>query len=219
MPTSNIYNFPITKPWVYHSLFWVSYYIFGALISFSIHQIYDARFYWQLLTLLPPDMVLVYTNLYLLMPYLLLRKKFVGYTLSVLCCITVISLLNIALHRLYTRMGSPFFVHASDIDGRNFAGQVLNSIYLLGLSAAVKFGKDWMAQQQQLQEHQRQQVATELLVEVAGPDSLPANGEDISSPSWAQHSAPHYLNYRKTSIYGGSSEVQRNIIASTILGL
>lgn len=66
---------------------------------------------------------------------------------------------------------------------------------------------------------QLQQIATELLVEVAGPDALPANGEGISSPSWAQHSAPHYLNYRKTSIYGGSSEVQRNIIASTILGL
>lgn len=66
---------------------------------------------------------------------------------------------------------------------------------------------------------QLQQVATELLVEVAGPDALPAKADDIASPSWAQSSAPHYLNYRKTSIYGGSSEVQRNIIASTILGL
>jgi alkylation response protein AidB-like acyl-CoA dehydrogenase len=64
-----------------------------------------------------------------------------------------------------------------------------------------------------------QQVATELLVEVAGPDALPADGEDISSPNWAQTSAPRYLNWRKASIYGGSSEVQRNIIASTILGL
>ena len=64
-----------------------------------------------------------------------------------------------------------------------------------------------------------QQLATKLLVEVAGADALPTDGEDISSPGWAQHSAPHYLNYRKTSIYGGSSEVQRNIISSTILGL
>jgi alkylation response protein AidB-like acyl-CoA dehydrogenase len=66
---------------------------------------------------------------------------------------------------------------------------------------------------------QLQQVATELLVEVAGPDALPADGDDISSPNWAQISAPRYLNWRKASIYGGSSEVQRNIIASTILGL
>jgi alkylation response protein AidB-like acyl-CoA dehydrogenase len=66
---------------------------------------------------------------------------------------------------------------------------------------------------------QLQQITTELLVEVAGPDALPADGQDISSPNWAQTSAPRYLNWRKASIYGGSSEVQRNIIASTILGL
>ncbi|HWS91586.1 MAG TPA: acyl-CoA dehydrogenase family protein [Mycobacterium sp.] len=66
---------------------------------------------------------------------------------------------------------------------------------------------------------QLQQIATELLVEVAGPDALPVDGDDIESPGWAQSSAPRYLNYRKTSIYGGSNEVQRNIIASTILGL
>jgi len=66
---------------------------------------------------------------------------------------------------------------------------------------------------------QLQQIATELLVEVAGPDALPVGADQIASPEWAQTSAPHYLNYRKTSIYGGSNEVQRNIIASTILGL
>ena len=66
---------------------------------------------------------------------------------------------------------------------------------------------------------QLQQLATELM-EVAGPDALPFEaGEAITSPEWAQHSAPRYLNYRKTSIYGGSNEVQRTIIASTILGL
>ncbi len=67
---------------------------------------------------------------------------------------------------------------------------------------------------------QLQQAATELLLEVAGPDALPFDaGGEISASEWAQHAAPHYLNIRKTSIYGGTSEVQRNIIASTILGL
>ncbi|MCH9732148.1 MAG: acyl-CoA dehydrogenase family protein [Actinomycetia bacterium] len=67
---------------------------------------------------------------------------------------------------------------------------------------------------------QLQQLATELLMEVAGPDALPFDaGDGIASPLWAQHSGPRYLNYRKTSIYGGSNEVQRTIIASTILGL
>ncbi|MFD5176523.1 acyl-CoA dehydrogenase family protein [Nocardia sp. NPDC058379] len=61
-----------------------------------------------------------------------------------------------------------------------------------------------------------QQAVTELLVDIAGPDSLPREGD---TGDWARRSTATYLNYRKTSIYGGSNEVQRGIIASTILGL
>lgn len=64
-----------------------------------------------------------------------------------------------------------------------------------------------------------QQAATELLLDIAGPDALPVHAGDIASPEWAQRTGPSYLNYRKTTIYGGSSEVQRTIIASSILGL
>ena len=66
---------------------------------------------------------------------------------------------------------------------------------------------------------QLQQVAAELFVEAAGPDALPADGETFRLRAGPSPSAPRYLNWRKASIYGGSSEVQRNIIASTILGL
>ncbi|MFC4605724.1 acyl-CoA dehydrogenase family protein [Rhodococcus kronopolitis] len=64
-----------------------------------------------------------------------------------------------------------------------------------------------------------QQASTEILMDVAGPDSLPFEAVGIASPEWAQHATPSYLNYRKVSIYSGSSEVQRTIIASSILGL
>jgi alkylation response protein AidB-like acyl-CoA dehydrogenase len=64
-----------------------------------------------------------------------------------------------------------------------------------------------------------QQAATELLLDIAGPDALPVRAGGIASPQWAQRTGPSYLNYRKTTIYGGSSEVQRTIIASSILGL
>jgi alkylation response protein AidB-like acyl-CoA dehydrogenase len=67
---------------------------------------------------------------------------------------------------------------------------------------------------------QLQQAVTELGVDVAGPNALPFDaGDDVDVPPWAQHAAPKYLNYRKTSIYGGTNEVQRTIVASTILGL
>lgn len=66
---------------------------------------------------------------------------------------------------------------------------------------------------------QLRQRADELLVEVAGSDALPSVYADIASPPWARRSAPVYLNDRKVSIFGGSNEVQRSIIAGTILGL
>jgi alkylation response protein AidB-like acyl-CoA dehydrogenase len=65
-----------------------------------------------------------------------------------------------------------------------------------------------------------QQAVTELVVDLAGPAGL-ASGADAGStvPPWARVAAPRYLNFRKASIYGGSNEVQRTIIAGTILGL
>jgi alkylation response protein AidB-like acyl-CoA dehydrogenase len=65
-----------------------------------------------------------------------------------------------------------------------------------------------------------QQAVSELVVDLAGPASLASGaGDDSDLPSWARHAAPVYLNLRKASIYGGSNEVQRQIIAKTILGL
>ncbi len=71
-----------------------------------------------------------------------------------------------------------------------------------------------------------QQRYTELMMLAGGPFSLPFIHEAMAA-GWqgeyigAAHCAPlasHYFNTRKTTIYGGSSEVQRNIVAQTMLG-
>ncbi|KKW68421.1 acyl-CoA dehydrogenase [Lampropedia cohaerens] len=72
-----------------------------------------------------------------------------------------------------------------------------------------------------------QQRYTELKMLAAGPASLPFIQEAMDA-GWqgdfpggdAAHAplAAQYFNYRKTTIYGGSNEVQRNIIAQTVLG-
>ncbi|MEO7944007.1 MAG: acyl-CoA dehydrogenase family protein, partial [Marmoricola sp.] len=65
-----------------------------------------------------------------------------------------------------------------------------------------------------------QQAVSELQVDLGGTLSL-ASGADEGSgiPDWARVAVPTYLNLRKASIYGGSNEIQRQIIAGTILGL
>jgi len=71
-----------------------------------------------------------------------------------------------------------------------------------------------------------QQRYTELMMLAAGPYALPFVPEameagwqgDFVGPAYLAPLAATYFNYRKTTIYGGSNEVQRNIVAQTVLG-
>jgi two-component system LytT family sensor kinase len=147
---------------VYHVLFWLCYYLFAALISLSVHQIYDPRFYAELLSLLPPDMLLVYINLYILIPAFLLKKKYPLYFLTVLLTMSATSMLNIELHHLYIVSGSPFFAGNSNLTIPDLATQLINSIYLVGLTTGLKFFKDSMEQRQRIREQEKQQITLEL---------------------------------------------------------
>ena len=71
-----------------------------------------------------------------------------------------------------------------------------------------------------------QQGLTELFVEAAGEYALmyPGAGgygsnDKPSGPEHAAVSLERFLNFRKTSIYGGSNEIQKNIISKFVLGV
>ena len=70
-----------------------------------------------------------------------------------------------------------------------------------------------------------QQTLSELFIELCGYYSHPFISEqDLGSnasigPDYSSAAMAHYLNFRKVSIYGGSNEIQRNVISKLILGL
>ncbi len=72
-----------------------------------------------------------------------------------------------------------------------------------------------------------QQALTELMLEAVGYAGMPhlpmAWGEhwlgDHVGPEYAAPLAARYFNFRKVSIYGGTNEIQRNIVSQMILGL
>jgi alkylation response protein AidB-like acyl-CoA dehydrogenase len=69
-----------------------------------------------------------------------------------------------------------------------------------------------------------QQALSELMMHAVGPYALPfrarsGSGNPSTGPQYAATLAATYLNLRKTSIYGGSNEIQKNIISQMILGL
>ena len=72
-----------------------------------------------------------------------------------------------------------------------------------------------------------QQALSELMFQAVGPYALPFRIEALEGgftgepvgPAYAAPLAATYCNMRKASIYGGSNEIQKNIITQMILGL
>ena len=67
-----------------------------------------------------------------------------------------------------------------------------------------------------------QQRLTELMVEAIGPRALPFHVDEFDDATKGELIDPlaaTYFNYRKTTIYGGSNEIQKNIMTQMILGL
>ncbi|MFT4101808.1 MAG: acyl-CoA dehydrogenase family protein [Burkholderiaceae bacterium] len=66
-----------------------------------------------------------------------------------------------------------------------------------------------------------QQALTELAVDAIGPlaEEFQAVDGNTSLDTYKAWLTPRYANYRKASIYAGSNEIQRNILAKMVLGL
>jgi alkylation response protein AidB-like acyl-CoA dehydrogenase len=72
-----------------------------------------------------------------------------------------------------------------------------------------------------------QQRIAELAMEAVGEYAQPYQpgmlfhdtNETPVGPDHAPPAAPRYFNMRKTSIYGGSTEIQKNIVSKMVLGL
>jgi alkylation response protein AidB-like acyl-CoA dehydrogenase len=100
----------------------------------------------------------------------------------------------------------------------------MSVLRVLGREASLPAGTpDPVSSVLKLKGSELQQDATELLVDVLGPAGLAyresAQVPDgfAALPEGAVDALPTYFNWRKASIYAGSNEVQRQIIAKAIL--
>ncbi len=85
---------------------------------------------------------------------------------------------------------------------------------------------DLMAPILKIQGADLQQATSELLLEVVGNDAMEFDGEFLrggvapaGGEEWALTVAPNHFWLRHTSISAGTNEIQRNILAKTVLGL
>jgi len=95
------------------------------------------------------------------------------------------------------------------------------------LTAPARAGSGAEASLLKIKGSEIQQSLAELMMQAVGPYALPVqidafergDVEAITGPSYAPPLAAHHCKTRKTSIYGGSNEIQRNIVARTLLGM
>ncbi len=63
-----------------------------------------------------------------------------------------------------------------------------------------------------------QQALAECLVEMGGPSTLPWQATAIGVPDYARAAASYNIG-RASTIYGGTNEIQKNVLAKFVLGL
>src|ERR1700758_5447477 len=71
------------------------------------------------------------------------------------------------------------------------------------------------------------QATTELAMDVGGPLAMPDWAQELETlsnepelgPAWASEATKSYLFLRAASIYGGTNEIQKNILTKAVLGL
>jgi hypothetical protein len=56
-------------------------------------------------------------------------------------------------------------------------------------------------------------------MQALGPQSMKWSAEAHDVTDWTSTITGNYFNWRKVSIFGGSNEIQKSIIARSILGL
>ena len=95
----------------------------------------------------------------------------------------------------------------------------LDATNLRLLSAGAGHAPGWEVSMLKVRGTELMQAISELQLEIAGPlAQAGGNAGDGSMRALAPALLARYLNLRKLSIFGGSNEIQRNIIAQLLLG-
>jgi signal transduction histidine kinase len=152
----------LKRRWLYHVLFWVTYYLFLVLLFYSLYGIAQLNFYVFMLFFFPCELVLIYFNFYVLMPRLLFTGKYIRYGLALVLSMAVVAVINTFIHRLCFYLGSQYYIIGIDFNFRNLFARTFELSSVMGLATCFKLAKDWLLQLQWIREKEKQYLETEL---------------------------------------------------------
>ncbi len=148
--------------WKHHIVFWVIYFTFNVLRWGSYYNDYWFSLKSNLVGF-PIHIFLSYINIYLLMPRLVYRRKFVSYGISVALCIFIMVLLKYYLTTLLIsqnvwREGPETYSFTL-----NYAiTMMLGELYVMSFVSAIKITIDRMREDLRITEIKQEQLETNL---------------------------------------------------------
>jgi two-component system, LytTR family, sensor kinase len=148
--------------WIYHSLFWILYYLFICAAFYSSLNIHDVTFYLQLSAFMPVSAALVYINIYILIPVYLYRKKYFYYALLLILAMVAMAYADQLIKILYIHFGYTIYTYTSGLGIKSVFSESVGLFYLAGFTTGVKLSKDWIQNQQLMKEKEKQYLETEL---------------------------------------------------------
>ena len=104
--------------------------------------------------------------------------------------------------------------------------EMTNLMVISAMKKAASKGQDPRTSVLKLKGSEILQSITEILVEIAGPEAMAYEQEFLSGgpetsfiSEWNGAAARNYFQIRAASIYGGTNEIQHNVVAKGVLGL
>lgn len=151
--------------WKYHVIFWVVYFMFNTFRWGSYFNDYLYSFKSNLLGF-PIHMVSSYLNILVFMPFLVYRKKYVLYVISILS--TIFIMVVVKYNLTYLLLG-PDKVwpegpeHISRLSLNYAIDMMIGELYVVGFVAAIKITLDFLKEHKRAVDLEKTQLETELL--------------------------------------------------------
>ncbi|MDW5290003.1 sensor histidine kinase [Formosa sp. PL04] len=147
----------------YHILFWLGYFVFNVVRWGSYFQDYWYSLKSNLVEF-PIHIIVVYINVYFLIPRLILRKRYWSYLFSLIFMLAMVYLVRTGLNYvLVTKSIWPEAESSGNFFQLNhIIAVVLGELYVIAFVSAIKLLIDWSIEKHRNEELAKLQLSTEL---------------------------------------------------------
>jgi len=158
--TSKLYRIQLQ----YHIIFWLTYFVFNTFRWGSYFNDYGYSLKTNLLGF-PIHMALCYLNIFVLMPNLIYKKKYLLYVIAVLSAIFIMVVLKFNLtYILITHNVWPEGPETIDKLSLNYTiDMMMGELYVMTFVTAIKITFDFLKEQKRVTDLEKSQLETELL--------------------------------------------------------